>query len=286
MKKRILFILILFLLSGCTVRVEPPQEMTVPGLSNPQTEIPIYEVQTEPTVPNIVTVPTEPTEPPTQPLIYGPDTPLRLPINVYGKPGEFMSLEEESGEPVPDPQGLLYGFRDDYWSGCSVWCAVTSHEEGVGASSFLEPIGEYVYEPGNLTDGNLNTVWSEGVPGYGIGEHIVMTRRFNWDAPQTHKIFEYRTICIVNGYAQNETKWQNNSRVKTMSVHVNDILLLRLHLVDTIKPQYFDISQLGLTTLAGEEIKFRFTIEDVYPGEKFEDTCVTGIEIEFWTENH
>lgn len=283
MKKIFLSLITLFLLSGCSVNVVLPQKTTMPEQTNP--EIPTYEVQMVPTVPTIATVPTMPPEPPTQPQIYGPDTPLRLPLNVYGKPGEFMSLEEKWGELVSDPQGQFYGFRDDHWSGCSVWDAVSTYEASVWATSFLEPIGEYVYDPANLSDGNRNTVWSEGVPGYGIGETIEMTRRFNWYHPSS-QVFEYRTICIVNGYAQNETKWQNNSRVKTMTVRVNDILLLRLHLLDTIKPQYFDISQLGLSTLAGEEIGFRFTIEDVYPGDKYEDTCLTGIEIEFWTPNH
>lgn len=275
MKKIFLFLVILFMLSGCTVNVVLPQASTAPEQTDPpaQTEIPTPEVPTQPEIPM-----TEPPETQAQ-------SPQLL-IDLNGKPGEFMSVEPETGELFGDPEGTCYGFRDDYWSGCSVWCAVTSHEESAAASSFLEPIGDYSYEPENLMDGDRNTVWSEGVDGNGIGQYIVMTRRYNWDGPLPDQQFDYRTICIVNGYAQNETKWRNNGRVKTMTVHVNDVPFMRLHLLDTMKPQYFDISSLGLSTLAGEEIKFVFTIEDVYPGEKFEDTCVTGIEIEFWTPNH
>ena len=31
----------------------------------------------------------------------------------------------------------------------------------------------------------------------------------------------------------------------------------------------------------GGEITFRFVIEDVYPGSHFEDTCLTGLVLEF-----
>lgn len=287
MKKIFLLLFIMFLLSGCTAKAVLPQETAAPERTEPTvlTEIPETEAQTEPTEPTAAAQPQIPeTEPPSQP--EGPSQPVRLPVDLYGKPGEFMSVEPVTGEPVPDSEGKCYGFRDDYWWGCSVWCAVTTREEAVGASSFLEPIGDFTYEPENLSDGNRDTVWSEGVDGYGIGEYIELMRRYNWEESPSSRQFDYRTICIVNGYAQNETKWRNNSRVQTMAVYVNGILLMRLHLLDTMKPQYFDISPLGLSAPAGERIKFRFVIEDVYPGEKYEDTCVTGIEIEFWTPNH
>jgi hypothetical protein len=97
---------------------------------------------------------------------------------------------------------------------------------------------------------------------------------------------DYRNLCIVNGYADNEEKWISNSRVQELEMYFNDKYICKLKLIDTIKPQYIDISGLKLSAESGEEIRFRFVITDVYEGEKYTDTAITGIEMQFWTPNH
>ena len=48
-----------------------------------------------------------------------------------------------------------------------------------------------------------------------------------------------------------------------------------------MEPQFIDVSPVNMTVSNGREAVFRFEIADVYPGTKYEDTCLTGILIEF-----
>lgn len=215
--------------------------------------------------------------------------PKLLPVYLQPQVGEyFYLLDQPAGEELfrYSPDAALYGFIQDHAGICSAWCAVTTHTESVRASSYLEPQGKFTYEPGHLIDGDRNTVWAEGVPGCGIGEYIVLTKCYNEHSDNVSQRFTFENLCIVNGYAQNEQKWRNNSRVKSLELYVNDNYLYNLYLEDTIQPQYFDLTELNISAAAGEKIRFGFRIAEVYPGDKYDDTCITGIEIEFWTPNH
>ena len=48
-----------------------------------------------------------------------------------------------------------------------------------------------------------------------------------------------------------------------------------------MKPQFIDLTPLQLSIGNGREAVFRFEIEAVYEGEKFDDTCLTGIELSY-----
>ncbi|MCH5342278.1 MAG: hypothetical protein J1E01_12510 [Acetatifactor sp.] len=64
-------------------------------------------------------------------------------------------------------------------------------------------------------------------------------------------------------------------------MYVNDQPYARLELEDTINPQYFTIPQGDIRVANGEEVTFKFVIEEVYPGTVYEDTCITGIVVDF-----
>ena len=112
------------------------------------------------------------------------------------------------------------------------------------------------------------------------------------------------SLLIVNGYAKDATAWKNNSRVKTLRLYVGDRHWCDLHLQDVIKPQIFDfpdnlhiypakqgriIPEKGAFTipLADEDnpgtpvfqTDLHFEIVEVYRGDKFDDTCITGIAL-------
>ena len=53
-----------------------------------------------------------------------------------------------------------------------------------------------------------------------------------------------------------------------------------------MKPQYFSLEGLNLSAANNENSVFTFEIVDVYKGDVYEDTVITGIEIEFSTPNH
>lgn len=147
----------------------------------------------------------------------------------------------------------------------------------------------------NAVYGNREFAWAEGVEGVGIGEYIAYDQivfsgsliesgenrilragRYGNDG-----YIDYTQICIVNGYARDAEVWQENGRVKTFMLYVNDQPYARLALEDTINPQYFTIPQGDIRVANGGEVTFKFVIEDVYSGTMHEDTCITGIVVDF-----
>lgn len=68
---------------------------------------------------------------------------------------------------------------------------------------------------------------------------------------------------------------------KTLMMYVYDQPYARLELEDTIYPQYFTIPQGDIRVANGAEVTFKFEIEEVYPGIMYEDTCITGIVVDF-----
>jgi len=99
----------------------------------------------------------------------------------------------------------------------------------------------------------------------------------------------FRSLLIVNGYAKDAATWKNNTRVKVLRLYVGDRHWCDLHLEDVIKPQIFNFPD-GLQIYpvkSGRKIQaggFRtdlsFEIMEVYPGDKFDDTCITGIALD------
>ncbi len=54
-----------------------------------------------------------------------------------------------------------------------------------------------------------------------------------------------------------------------------------LELEDTIYPQYFNLPFDAIKAADAVDIDFTFVIEDVYEGTTYEDTCLTGLIIDF-----
>ena len=211
------------------------------------------------------------------------------PIDLTPSVGEFCVKDETGLDIVSTPDGKLYGFWDDITEGCSVWCAVQDYKVEVEASSELAPQGSHSYEAENAINGYRESGWVEGVKGNGIGETISITKSYDVDAgrmiPDEESIF-FIELCIVNGLARNDKTFRENGRVKSLEFYYNGEDMGTIELEDTIRPQYISLSGLNLGAKNLESVNFTFEIKDVYPGEKYEDTAITGIEIAFDTPNH
>ena len=124
---------------------------------------------------------------------------------------------------------------------------------------------------------------AEGVEGPGIGEFFEVTQL---DHGGWVPIFSYNEMCIVNGYAKNETVWQENNRVKSMKLYFENEYMGTITLEDTMQPQYIDLSPVNITVGNGCEARFRLEITEVYPGTKYDDTCVSGVIVEYEGRSH
>lgn len=146
------------------------------------------------------------------------------------------------------------------------------------ATSYLGSMGGNGYHPNNVTGNNRMCAWTEGVDGFGIGESIELRQMYMGPGKD---VLTYTRFCIVNGYAKNDDIWKKNARVKELKVYYGDAYIGIIHLKDCMEPQYIDVSALNIKVSNGREAVFRFEIADVYPGSKYEDTCLTGILMEF-----
>ncbi len=128
-------------------------------------------------------------------------------------------------------------------------------------SSFLTEKNKE-YPVSNLDNLAVDTPWVEGVPGYGIGEGFTIEN--SWG-----KL--YTTLLIMNGYISYEKPYlyKQNGRIKKIKVKgLKSGKEKILDVLDTPHPQTVDISFIT------EPEDIRVTIEDVYPGTKYEDTCI------------
>lgn len=233
------------------------------------------------------------------PIVEYPRTPLILKPQTgsffYGENADddhFCSFEYD--DLAPD-----YGFPE-WHIPCGEFCAMAIGTYEIEASSCLSPeSGDYAAE--HLTSGaGRSLAWAEDVDGYGIGESIRITSScgYLYDHalyPEGKVVFldgdiepdiydgymRYTEICVVNGYAKNDQVWEENGRVKRLLMYVEDHPYAYLELEDTMNPQYFTLPTDAIKTADGVEIHFQFVIEEVYEGTKYEDTCLTGLVVDF-----
>nr|WP_319398765.1 hypothetical protein [uncultured Carboxylicivirga sp.] len=154
--------------------------------------------------------------------------------------------------------------------GCSWYCG--GGPKDVTASSYLLSQGDNDYKPGNAHDLDYKSAWVEGVEGYGIGEYLIYT--FEHNSPRI------TNVIVVNGYVKSSTAWKNNSRVKKLKMYIDDKPYAILNLRDQIGSQYFKVDTLGYgySEEKGEpDWTIKFEIEDVYKGDKYDDTVISEI---------
>lgn len=165
-----------------------------------------------------------------------------------------------------------FGFEENKFQSGSEYYVVAA------ATSYLDPIGTNAYHPGNVTLTDRRNAWAEGVEGYGIGESIELRQMYMGPGADRLKITR---ICIVNGYAKNKDIWEKNARVKKLKVYLGDTYMGTITLEDCMEPQYIDVSGVNMTVSNGREVCMRFEVADFFPGTKYDDTCLTAIQIEF-----
>lgn len=138
--------------------------------------------------------------------------------------------------------------------------------KSVTASSTLEE----KYSASNLVDGTYKS-WVEGEEGSGIGckIEIEFERAYHF-ANYTN----YACIDIVNGFGDVKYFYQNN-RVKDMNLWIDDDPTpVKINLFDRHRAQ-----TVVLRDYIGDRYvkKFTFEILSVYPGTKYDDTCIAEI---------
>jgi hypothetical protein len=157
--------------------------------------------------------------------------------------------------------------------------SLPAEEITLNASSTLPPSGETTYSVRNLLDGDPSTAWAEGAPGV-AGEWI----EFFIDPPLTMGF-----VGIIPGYAKSAALYYANARPRTVTIVIDDRLPETV-VLDDLSWEDIESGQLGrmvqpLINSGGNipdarRISIRF--DDAYPGELYDDLCVSELLVAGW----
>jgi hypothetical protein len=133
----------------------------------------------------------------------------------------------------------------------------------VKASSELPSDRWGTYHAFSAIDGALETSWVEGVEGPGAGEWIELT------FPGTVSV---ERIGFDVGYDRDEDLFFANNRLRRVTIVFSDGRRIELTFADARGLQVFEIDP-------QETLSIRVVIEDVYPGSRYDDTCLSEVEV-------
>ena len=159
--------------------------------------------------------------------------------------------------------------------------------ERIRVSSSLDPQGSSDYGLSNLLDMDFTTAWVEGSSGDGTGEWIEI------DLSE----FSVAYIGIMNGYTKDESTYYENSRVREVGIELTydqeessysyysgDIAEI-VDLADIpwtgVDDSNFFIFVQSIYSSGMEKpiSKIRLEILDIYPGDDYDDLCITELII-------
>ena len=138
----------------------------------------------------------------------------------------------------------------------------------VSASSHLPSDSYGQYFPYAAIDGSLETAWAEGVSGPGIGEWIQLT---------FPGAIEIHAIDLAIGYDKNEDTFAKNNRLKQATLVFSNGERMTIDFEDARGLQQVSLPETLGSTIEADAVKV--VIDAVYPGTKYDDTCLAEIEV-------
>ena len=188
-----------------------------------------------------------------------------------------------------EKQALTRESVNEHWEDISFW------EHGI-SSKLIEQGYNYAWE--SIRDKDFSTAWVEGSCDDGIGEWVIIPIKGNYQyLNYENNILNKKlnvNLRINNGFCKNEKTFYNN-RVKKAKITIYEVPLrtgqhktyaleepcimyeTEILLEDTMNQQNFSFTcSPKAPFLEGSLYLYaQLTILDVYPGEKYQDTCIS-----------
>jgi hypothetical protein len=124
------------------------------------------------------------------------------------------------------------------------------------------------YQSWMATDGALETSWVEGIAGPGIGEWIQLT------FPGT---IEVHAIGMDVGYDRDAAVFNQNNRIKRVTLVFSSGEQVELGFADRQGMQVIPLVRAPGPSI--ETTYVQVVIDEVFPGTKYDDTCLAEIEV-------
>ena len=132
----------------------------------------------------------------------------------------------------------------------------------------LTPSDQGTYEVSNLTDNDSKTCWA--VSGGGGAWFS-----FSWPSHEKAR-WPIDSVTLVNGYAKSPDRWKQNSRIRELEFAIDGKAYGRIILEDTARVQTVEFP----ARLNVDAKEIRFTVVSVYPGEHYDDLCLSEVQLE------
>ncbi len=186
------------------------------------------------------------------------------------KPEDMDNAAEPEPEPVapepvqPAPAASIPAAVPAPEPETPVYPAVTMADiVDVFASSSLSEY-DMVHTPWRAVDNDAATAWVEGADSYGVGESLSLT---------LNDTVTVNGFTIMAGYHKSRDLYNKNSRPAALTVTAADGTSESFQLDDVMSAQTFQFSK----PMQTDHIKF--TILDIYPGNKYTDTVISEISL-------
>ncbi|NJM37021.1 MAG: hypothetical protein HC845_03615 [Akkermansiaceae bacterium] len=145
------------------------------------------------------------------------------------------------------------------------WLMIHTNYE-VKASSTLASENGKSYQAENIKNMWVGASWSEGVPGPGISEWLELKPV----APKSLAAIE-----ILPGYWESEELFKANARPKKVLIELNEEHRITVHFPDVMAAK-----EVPILDYKKPVKKIRLTFQEVWPGARFEDLCVSSVRLQ------
>lgn len=150
-----------------------------------------------------------------------------------------------------------------------------------GIYNFNEPVvtvnipDNVKYPCRNLADFNLQTAF---VFDTSQEKGLEVSYQFKLAASSVRPAFKVTTLSLFNSYRKSLQTWNNNSRVRELSILVNKKPVAQVALKDTYKGQFIDLKKLKIVAWFGKTLEITLRFNGFYPGDKYvNDIAVSEI---------
>ncbi|MBE5949632.1 MAG: hypothetical protein E7261_11500 [Lachnospiraceae bacterium] len=191
-------------------------------------------------------------------------------MDIIGEPDYNSPVDEDVNRYEPD--------GDEYYDNDSLGVFLIEYDEAQIENFIVANVAEATdsshlvtskgneYPVANCLDNDLSTMWQDGEDGYGEGSEL----KFSFDDD-----VRLRCIRIFGGSGKSEKKYFENGRVRDITVVIDDL---------ACPVVLEDYNGYQLIWLDGDVYcdDVAITVNSVYTGSEYEDTCIS--EITFFAE--
>lgn len=203
-------------------------------------------------------------------------------------PGAPKPLGEIDSVSTNKYLGFLYSKKQDYPKPKILEFGFTVSSSSNQDKYFVE----------NADDNKLETAWVAGGNNGGIKEWIRCNIHLEYNLKKRNPFYSPNLVVVYPGYGKNEKAFYDNNRIKTAILVVklgrknvavydkkynrnyfDNKRFYRLKFKDEMTYQAFHVGEPCNET----EYEYTLYVESIYQGRKYNDTCIS--EIDIWVEN-